>query len=151
MIATANRLKNKIHLFRAGVWKPRTKPNSFEGIGKEALKWLKEVKVQTGLKVTTEVANAQHVELCLEAGIDVLWLGARTTVNPFYVQEIAEALRGVDIPILVKNPLHPELSLWMGALERLNKVGIDQLAAIHRGFYTLEQSALEMNLNGNCP
>ena len=141
VIATANRLKNKIHLFRAGVWKPRTKPNSFEGIGKEALKWLKEVKVQTGLKVTTEVANAQHVELCLEAGIDVLWLGARTTVNPFYVQEIAEALRGVDIPILVKNPLHPELSLWMGALERLNKVGIDQLAAIHRGFYTLEQSA----------
>ena len=87
VIATANRLKNKIHLFRAGVWKPRTKPNSFEGIGKEALKWLKEVKVQTGLKVTTEVANAQHVELCLEAGIDVLWLGARTTVNPFYVKK----------------------------------------------------------------
>lgn len=159
VIATANRLKDKIHLFRAGVWKPRTKPNSFEGIGKEALKWLKEVKVQTGLKVTTEVANAQHVELCLKAGIDVLWLGARTTVNPFYVQEIAEALRGVDIPILVKNPLHPELGLWMGALERLNKVGIDQLAAIHRGFYTLEQSAfrnepkweLPIELKRQCP
>ena len=121
--------------------KPRTRPNSFEGIGEQALEWLQVVKQETDLRVATEVANAQHVEKCLQADIDVLWLGARTTVNPFYVQEIAEALKGVDIPVLVKNPLHPELSLWIGALERLNKAGINQLAAIHRGFFTLEQSA----------
>ena len=141
LLTTAKGLADKATIFRAGVWKPRTRPNSFEGIGQKALEWLKVVKQQTKLKVATEVANAQHVEQCLKADIDVLWLGARTTVNPFYVQEIAEALRGVDANIMVKNPLHPELSLWMGAIERLNQVGIQQLAAIHRGFFTLEKSA----------
>jgi len=141
LLSTARAIQSNSDLFRAGVWKPRTRPNSFEGIGEQALEWLQVVKQETDLRVATEVANAQHVEKCLQADIDVLWLGARTTVNPFYVQEIAEALKGVDIPVLVKNPLHPELSLWIGALERLNKAGINQLAAIHRGFFTLEQSA----------
>ena len=141
LLSTARAIQSNSDLFRAGVWKPRTRPNSFEGIGEQALEWLQVVKQETDLRVATEVANAQHVEKCLQADIDVLWLGARTTVNPFYVQEIAEALNGVDIPVLVKNPLHPELSLWIGALERLNKAGINQLAAIHRGFFTLEQSA----------
>ena len=159
LLATAKAIQLDTDLFRAGVWKPRTRPNSFEGIGEQALEWLQVVKQETELRITTEVANAQHVEKCLQAGIDVLWLGARTTVNPFYVQEIAEALKGVDIPVLVKNPLHPELSLWIGALERLNKVGINQLAAIHRGFFTLEQSAfrnepkweIPIRLKKKCP
>ena len=141
MLSTAMAIKDKISIFRAGIWKPRTRPNSFEGVGEKALDWMQEVKAQTGLKVATEVANAQHVEHCLKANIDVLWIGARTTVNPFYVQEIASALSGVDVTVMVKNPLHPELSLWMGALERLNKKGIDKLYAIHRGFFTLEKSA----------
>ena len=141
LLATAKRLENKANIFRAGVWKPRTRPNSFEGVGQKALEWLKLVKQETSLKVATEVANAQHVEACLKADIDLLWLGARTTVNPFYVQEIAEALRGVNVKVMIKNPLHPELSLWMGALERLNQVGVSQLSAIHRGFFTLEKSA----------
>ena len=141
LLTTAQGLKDKATIFRAGVWKPRTRPNSFEGVGEKALEWLKVVKQETALKVATEVANAQHVEACLKAGIDVLWLGARTTVNPFYVQEIAESLRGVDINVMVKNPLHPELSLWVGAIERLKQVGVSQLSAIHRGFFTLEKSA----------
>ena len=141
LLATAKGLEDKATIFRAGVWKPRTRPNSFEGVGQKALEWLKVVKQETSLKVATEVANAQHVEACLKADIDVLWLGARTTVNPFYVQEIAEALRGVDVKVMIKNPLHPELSLWMGAIERLNQVGVSQLSAIHRGFFTLEKSA----------
>ena len=140
LLAIAKLVEGTADVFRAGVWKPRTKPNSFEGIGTEALAWMKEVKQETNLKVTTEVATAKHVELCLEAGIDMLLIGARTTVNPFYVQEIAEALKGVDIPVFVKNPIHPELGLWMGAFERLNNVGIKQLAAIHRGFYSYEKS-----------
>ena len=159
LLVTAKAIQSDTDLFRAGVWKPRTRPNSFEGIGEKALEWLQVVKQETDLLVATEVANAQHVEKCLQAGIDVLWLGARTTVNPFYVQEIAEALKGVDIPIMVKNPLHPELSLWIGALERLNKVGINQLAAIHRGFFTLEKSAfrnepkweIPIRLKKKCP
>lgn len=137
----ANNIKRFTDIFRAGIWKPRTNSNSFEGIGKEALIWLQEVKQKHEIKVSTEVATAKHVEFCLEAGIDMLWIGARTTVNPFYVQEIAEALSGVNIPVLVKNPIHPELSLWIGALERLNKKGIKKLAAIHRGFFTYESSA----------
>jgi len=120
---------------RGGVWKPRTSPGSFEGIGRPALAWLKKAGEQTNLPVITEVATASQVEDCLEAGIDMLWIGARTTVNPFYVQELAEALRGVDIPVFVKNPIHPEVKLWLGALERFNKVGLNKLAAIHRGFY----------------
>ena len=137
----AHGIKEITDVFRAGIWKPRTKPNSFEGMGKEALKWLNKVQAECGLKVATEVATTKHVELCLDAEIDMLWIGARTTVNPFYVQEIAEALKGVDIPVFVKNPIHPELGLWLGALERLNKVGINKLAAIHRGFYSYEKSA----------
>ena len=141
ILQIAKELKGTADVFRAGVWKPRTKPNSFEGIGKDALKWMQQAKLQTGMKVATEVATAKHVELCLDAGIDMLWIGARTTVNPFYVQEIAEALKGVDIPVFVKNPIHPDIGLWLGAFERLNKSGITQLSAIHRGFYSYEKLA----------
>jgi chorismate mutase len=122
-------------LLRAGIWKPRTRPGSFEGKGEEALQWLLEIKEEMGIPITTEVATAEHVDICLKYGVDVLWIGARTTVNPFSVQEIADALQGVDIPVMVKNPIHPDLSLWIGALERLNRAGIDKLAAIHRGFH----------------
>lgn len=135
VIQTAEGLQGmNIDLFRAGIWKPRTRPNCFEGMGQIALPWMKRVKEQFGFKLTTEVANAQHVELCLEAGIDVLWIGARTTVNPFSVQEIASALEGVDIPVMIKNPISPDLALWIGAFERLHKSGIKKMAAIHRGF-----------------
>ncbi|MEZ4387186.1 MAG: chorismate mutase [Candidatus Krumholzibacteriia bacterium] len=122
-------------IFRAGIWKPRTRPDSFEGVGREGLVWLREVRDRFGFQVTTEVASAQHVELCLEHGIDMVWIGARSTVNPFSVQEIAEALRGTGIPVFLKNPIHSDFSLWVGGLERLNKVGIRKLGAIHRGFY----------------
>jgi chorismate mutase len=135
VLATANALKNTgVSLFRAGIWKPRTRPGAFEGVGTPGLKWLRRVKEETGLAVTTEVANAQHVQECLEHGIDVLWIGARTTVNPFSVQEIADALAGVDIPILVKNPINPDYKLWVGALERLHQAGLRRVAAVHRGF-----------------
>ena len=140
LLSIAQSVKGSADVFRAGVWKPRTKPNSFEGVGKQALSWIKNVQQETNLKVMTEVATPKHVDLCLESGVDMLWIGARTTVNPFYVQEISEALRGVDIPVFVKNPIHPELGLWLGAFERLNKVGVKQLAAIHRGFYSHEKS-----------
>ena len=123
-----------VRAFRAGVWKPRTRPESFEGAGVPALKWLARVKAETGLLVMTEVATAEHVEACLKAGIDMLWIGARTTPSPFAVQEIADALRGVDIPVFVKNPINPDLQLWIGALERLSRAGVSELAAIHRGF-----------------
>ncbi|HRD38327.1 MAG TPA: 3-deoxy-7-phosphoheptulonate synthase, partial [Bacteroidia bacterium] len=125
----------QVKLFRAGIWKPRTRPNSFEGVGEEGLKWLNEVQQQYKLKTTVEVANAQHVELALKYKVDVLWIGARTTVNPFSVQEIADAVKGVDIPVMIKNPIHADLHLWIGALERLNNAGITKLAAIHRGFH----------------
>ncbi len=142
MLTTANELSknDKISYFRAGVWKPRTRPGSFEGIGVKALDWMKAVKEQTGLKLATEVANAEHVEACLKAGVDLLWIGARTSVNPFSVQEIADAIKGVDICIAVKNPINPDLQLWVGALERINKVGITKLIAIHRGFSSYEKS-----------
>lgn len=140
VLETAKLLKGSIDVFRAGIWKPRTNPNSFEGVGEKGLKWLRNVKNKTGLKVATEVATPKHVELCLKNNIDVVWIGARTTVNPFYVHEIAEALKGADIDVFVKNPIHPELSLWLGALERLNKAGITRIAAIHRGFYSNEKS-----------
>ncbi|MEM9991333.1 MAG: bifunctional 3-deoxy-7-phosphoheptulonate synthase/chorismate mutase type II, partial [Bacteroidota bacterium] len=123
-----------IDLFRAGIWKPRTRPNSFEGVGVIGLKWLKRVKEETGLKTTTEVAKTAHVFEALKHGIDVLWLGARTTVNPFAVQEVADALKGVDIPIMIKNPINPDLKLWMGAIERIYNAGITRIAVIHRGF-----------------
>ena len=121
-------------MLRAGIWKPRTRPNSFEGLGEEALPWLVQAGKETQLPVTTEVANKAHVEIALKAGVDVLWIGARTTVNPFAVQEIADALQGVAIPVMVKNPINPDLNLWIGAFERLQKAGIENLVAIHRGF-----------------
>jgi len=129
----------KISILRGGIWKPRTRPNSFEGIGTEGLKWLKQAGMEVGLPVATEVANAEHVEACLKNNIDILWIGARTTVNPFSVQEIADALRGVDIPVFVKNPITPDLNLWVGALERINAVGINKIAAIHRGFSSFDK------------
>ncbi|MDF1698745.1 MAG: chorismate mutase, partial [Saprospiraceae bacterium] len=136
LVETAVRLHKtgKVDMIRGGIWKPRTRPNSFEGVGAIGLPWMKKVKEQTGLPVTTEVAKASHVELCLEFGIDVLWIGARTTVNPFAVQEIADALKGVDIPVMVKNPINPDLALWLGGVERLQKAGLSKIAAIHRGF-----------------
>ncbi len=121
-------------VFRAGIWKPRTRPGTFEGVGYKGLAWLAEVKKQTRLLTATEVARAEHVKLAIDAGVDILWLGARTTVNPFSVQEIADALQGHDIPVLVKNPINPDLQLWVGALERIHRAGISKLAAIHRGF-----------------
>ena len=123
-----------IDLFRAGIWKPRTRPGSFEGVGTVGLPWLKRVKEETGLKTTTEVANTQHVFDALKHGVDVFWLGARTTVNPFSVQEVADALKGVDVPVLIKNPINPDLKLWMGAVERIYKAGITRIGVIHRGF-----------------
>ena len=136
VLETARELSalGKVHLFRAGVWKPRTRPHSFEGKGNEALQWLSEVKVKTGLPVSTEVANALHVESSLKAELDVLWIGARTTVSPFAVQEIANALEGTKMPVIVKNPIHADLKLWMGAIERIcQKVG-GPVWALHRGF-----------------
>tara|TARA_B100000902_G_scaffold400057_1_gene475314 strand:+ start:4801 stop:5856 length:1056 start_codon:yes stop_codon:yes gene_type:complete len=141
LLNISNQIKDYVDIFRAGVWKPRTNPNNFEGYGEKALNWLSSVKKQTGLKTATEVATAKHVEKCLYYDIDVLWIGARTTVNPFYIEEIAEALRGVDIEIYIKNPIHPELSLWIGAVERIYNKGVKKIAAIHRGFYTYELSA----------
>ncbi len=131
---------SKIDFIRGGIWKPRTRPGSFEGIGKEGLTLMKAAKKEFGIKVCTEVASAEHVEDAIEAGIDLLWIGARTTVSPFNVQEIAGALKGVDIPVFVKNPVNPDLSLWKGALERLSKAGITKLGAIHRGFDSLQKT-----------
>ncbi|MBO5978232.1 MAG: bifunctional 3-deoxy-7-phosphoheptulonate synthase/chorismate mutase type II, partial [Bacteroidales bacterium] len=128
-----------VKIFRAGVWKPRTKPGGFEGVGVEALPWLKAVKKETGMYVATEVATAKHVYECLKAGIDIVWIGARTTANPFAMQEIADALKGVDIPVLVKNPVNPDLELWIGAMERINNAGLKRIAAIHRGFSSFDK------------
>lgn len=137
VMQTAKELTMKtpeVKVFRAGIWKPRTRPNSFEGIGIEGLSWLQDVKSETGLLTSVEVANANHVYEALKHGIDILWVGARTTVNPFSVQEIANALRGVDVPVMVKNPINPDLQLWLGAIERIHQAGITRLGAIHRGF-----------------
>ena len=125
-----------IHVFRAGIWKPRTHPGSFEGVGTPGLKWLKKVKETYGMKVCTEVASEKHVLECIKYGVDVIWIGARTSANPFLMQEIADALEGTDIPVLVKNPVNPDLDLWIGALERLNRAGLRKLGVIHRGFST---------------
>ena len=146
-------------IFRAGIWKPRTRPGTFEGIGDVGLEWMKLVKQQTGLLTATEVATADHVEKCLKAGIDILWIGARTTVNPFSVQEIADALKGVDIPVFVKNPIYPDLQLWAGALERVNNAGIKKIAAVHRGFHSYDNGPfrnspkweLAIELKAACP
>lgn len=127
-------------VFRAGVWKPRTRPGSFEGLGEKALPWLSEVKAETGLRIAIEVATPKHVELALKHNIDLVWIGARTVVNPFSVQELANALQGVDIPVMIKNPIHPDVQLWMGAIERILNAGIVRVAAIHRGFHTHAKS-----------
>ena len=132
--------KQDIDIFRAGIWKPRSRPNSFEGVGLKGLEWLARVKREFGMRVTTEVATGKHVEEALKHGIDVLWIGARTTVNPFAVQEIADALQGVQIPVMVKNPVNPDLALWIGALERIYNTGITDIAAIHRGFSSYEKT-----------
>lgn len=128
-----------IHVFRAGIWKPRTHPGCFEGIGIPGLKWLQRVKQEFGMKVCTEVASEKHVYECMKYGIDMVWIGARTTANPFLVQEIADALRDTQMPVLVKNPVNPDLGLWIGALERLNQAGIRKLGVIHRGFSTTQK------------
>jgi len=129
-----------IRCFRAGVWKPRTKPGGFEGVGEQGLLWLQKVKRQTGMRVATEVATPEHVQLAIYYGIDCLWLGARTVSNPFSVQEIANSLRGTDINIMVKNPISPDLELWLGAVERLQNAGLQKITAIHRGFATTDNS-----------
>ena len=139
VMTTALDLASKgCHMFRAGVWKPRTKPGGFEGHGEPALKWMQQVKQETGMLVGTEVATPEHVELALKYGIDLLWIGARTTANPFAVQALADSLEGVDVPVLIKNPVNPDLELWIGALERINRAGITRLGAIHRGFSSID-------------
>jgi chorismate mutase len=161
LVATAHLLAQtgRVSALRAGIWKPRTRPGEFEGIGSIGLQWLKRAKDETGLPTAVEVANAKHVEEALKAGVDILWVGARSTVNPFTVQEIADALKGVDIPVMVKNPVNPDLSLWIGALERINGAGITKLVAIHRGFSSHEKTAfrnepmwdLAINLKTHAP
>ena len=143
LMSTAKLLKDlgKVDVLRAGIWKPRTRPNAFEGSGEEGLKWLAEVKKELGIQIGTEVANPQHIELALKYGVDVLWIGARTTVSPFAIQEMADAMAGVkDKAVLIKNPTHPELGLWIGAFERFYRAGVRDLAAIHRGFSTIDKS-----------
>ena len=140
VMETAKGLKEMgINVFRAGIWKPRTHPGCFEGVGAVGLKWLQRVQKEYGLKVATEVAGEKHVAECLKHGVDMVWLGARTTANPFLVQEIADALKGTDIPVLVKNPVNADLDLWIGALERLSRAGIKKLGVIHRGFSTFDK------------
>lgn len=142
VIGTARQLAAipQVKVFRAGLWKPRTRPGSFEGVGSEGLKWLQRVKAETGLLLTVEVANPKHVEECISHGVDILWIGARTVVNPFSVQEIGEAIGGRDVPLMIKNPLNPDLKTWMGAIERLNRMGYRKLIAIHRGFSFFNRS-----------
>lgn len=147
VMATARELaKNGVKIFRAGIWKPRTKPGGFEGVGEQGLAWLQRVKDETGMLVATEVATKQHVEAALDAGVDVLWIGARTSANPFAMQEIADALVGVDVPVLVKNPVNPDLELWIGAMQRIYNAGLRRIGAIHRGF-----SAYGKHLYRNMP
>lgn len=141
VMTTAKELaKRGCHMFRAGVWKPRTKPGGFEGNGEKALPWMKRVKEETGMLTAVEVATPEHVEKALEYGIDILWIGARTTANPFAMQTLADSLKGVDVPVLVKNPVNPDLELWIGALLRLNAAGVKRLGAIHRGFSSYDKT-----------
>ncbi len=141
----------KVSVFRAGIWKPRTRPNSFEGVGSSGLSWLRDVKQETGMMVATEVANEKHVYEALKYGVDMLWIGARTSVNPFTVQEISDALRGVNVIVLVKNPVNPDLELWIGAIERIAKAGISRLGAIHRGFSSYEKTTYRNQPNWQLP
>lgn len=153
VLATAHALARdpRVSAFRAGIWKPRTRPGTFEGLGERALPWMQRVKQETGLKLTAEVATAAHVEQALAYGIDILWIGARTTVNPFSVQEIADALRGVNVPVIIKNPVNPDLELWLGAVERIYNAGINQLAVIHRGFATYSKTVYRNAPEWNLP
>ncbi len=140
VMTTARQLAQKgCHMFRAGVWKPRTKPGGFEGHGEPALVWLKQVKEETGMLTATEVAKPEHVELAMKYGVDILWIGARTSANPFAMQDLADSLRGAEVPVLVKNPVNPDLELWIGAMERINQAGIKRLGAIHRGFSSYDK------------
>ncbi|WP_024989204.1 bifunctional 3-deoxy-7-phosphoheptulonate synthase/chorismate mutase type II [Segatella albensis] len=140
VMTTAKELAAKgCHMFRAGIWKPRTKPGGFEGNGEEALPWMQRVKEETGMLTATEVATPEHVELAVKYGIDILWVGARTSANPFAMQSLADALKGYDGPVLVKNPVNPDLELWIGAMERINQAGVKRLAAIHRGFSSYDK------------
>lgn len=143
--------KTDATVMRAGIWKPRSRPGSFEGVGEEGLKWLQKAKQQTGLLTATEVANAKHVELALKHETDILWIGARSTVSPFIVQEIAEALKGTDKIVLVKNPVNPDLALWLGAIERLYQIGLRKLGAVHRGFSTYEKTRYRNNPEWQIP
>lgn len=141
LLETSQRIKDQgINMIRAGLWKPRTRPNNFEGIGVEALPWIQNIKKETGLKFAVEVATPKHVYEAIKHNVDVLWVGARSTTNPFTVQEIAEALRGADVPVLVKNPINPDLALWLGAIERISNVGVTKIGAIHRGFSSFKQT-----------
>jgi chorismate mutase len=142
VLQTASQIKSNFpnFIYRAGLWKPRSRAGNFEGVGNKGLKWLQVVQQQLNIKVCTEVANVKHVDACLKAGVDMLWIGARTTANPFSVQEIANALKGVDIPVMVKNPISDDLDLWIGAIERLNLAGINKIIAIHRGFFSPKES-----------
>ncbi len=144
VMETAGELKQtgNVHIFRSGIWKPRTRPGSFEGVGEEGLQWLNRVKEEIGFRVAVEVAAPDHIEKALKYNIDLLWIGARTTSNPFSVQELAQSLKGVDIPVLIKNPLNPDLSMWIGALERFYNSGTRKLGAVHRGFYPFEPTKL---------
>lgn len=143
--------KHNIPVLRGGIWKPRTRPGSFMGIGKEAINWLADAAHANNMKATVEVATAEHVEYCLKAGVDILWIGARSTVSPFVVQEIADALRGVDIPVMLKNPINPDFELWLGALERIYNAGLEKVAAIHRGFSQYEKNTYRNTPNWNIP
>lgn len=141
VLSTAHALARKgVQIFRAGIWKPRTKPGGFEGVGRVGMEWLRRVKSETGMFTATEVATPAHVEVALVGGVDLLWIGARTAANPFAMQEVADALKGVDVPVLVKNPVSPDLELWIGALERIYNAGIRRLGAIHRGFTWVDKS-----------
>ncbi len=160
VLCTARQLANKgIKMFRAGVWKPRTKPGGFEGHGEKALPWLQRVKEETGMLLCVEVATPEHVEASLKAGVDILWVGARTTANPFAVQALADCLKGVDIPVLVKNPVNPDIDLWIGAIMRINGAGVKQLGAVHRGFSSIDQKIyrnapmwhIPIELHRKCP
>lgn len=152
VLEIAHQLKNTdATVLRAGIWKPRTRPGNFEGVGALGLKWLQKAKEETGMLITTEVANANHVELALKHDVDILWIGARTTVSPFIVQEIADALQGTDKPVLIKNPVNPDLSLWLGAVERFYTAGINNLGVIHRGFSAYEKTRYRNNPEWQLP